>query len=492
MRRGLGRMKVIGSKARSCADSPRLRPLTLIPKASTVALTRRPRSLLVHWPHRQGCQTRKVFTREVPEAGHSIHALFAENANRWRPRVPKIDAADLLRPHLAPGERLEWSEVGARIAPGGVERMFGFVFAGSLAFIVTVLAGVEELLPGLALPALFIAVFILSLLVSKAVAGRAGSRLRVYGITDRRVLVLADGALQVPAPGELATLQADRQPDGSVDLFWGWKEPHNLDRRNRAPDDGSRMKFHVRRRTERIGFIGLASEEPARTLIRDFVQRHYDAAVPAAPAASMPPSASRSPAAPTTPAAPMASAASTTPDADWHTVREPASGLAIDLPSAWQSRVGLLKRTRVLGVLIESPETKWFDSPGPGWNRLEVNPGVDRAILQVDLDPPSPPADLAAVANDRLSKVANVKLLDTHPDLRIGSLAGFGVTQGLKGAGIGVGSLRVGESIKADLVQTQMWLRGADHSVHVIFVAPSEATALREAMQKVVGTLRLE
>jgi hypothetical protein len=388
--------------------------------------------------------------------------------------VPRIVAADLLRPYLGPGERLEWSALGGPIAVGGVERRFRFIFAGALAVIVTALAGVEELLPDVALPLLLVAVFFLSVLVSKALARRAGSRPRLYGVTDRRVLVHADGALQSYGPGELAELELDRQPDGSVDLYWGWKEPVGLDRRGRDFDGGARMKFHVRRRTERIGFVGLASEEPARTLIRDFLQRHYDAAVPAAPAASMPPTAS------------------TPPDAGWHTVREPASGLAIELPSAWQSRVGLLKRRRVLGVLIESPETKWFDSVGPGWNRLEVNPGVDLAILQVDIDPPSPPADLAAVANDTWSKVANVTLLDTHPDLRIGGLAGFGVTQGLKGAGIGVGRIRVGGSIKADLVQTQMWLRGADRSVHVIFVTPSEATALREAMQKVVGTLRLE
>lgn len=358
--------------------------------------------------------------------------------------------------------------------------MFGFVFAGSLAFIVTVLAGVEDLLPGLALPVLFIAVFVLSLLLSKGVMRRAGSGPRVYGITDRRVLVLVDGSLQVPAPGELAVLQTDRQPDGSVDLFWGWKEPPDLDRRNSGPDGGVRMKFHVRRRTERVGFIGLASEEPARAMIRDLVLRHYDAAAPAAPAAS------------TAPAVSAAPAASTTPDAGWHTVREPASGLAIGLPGAWQSRVGLLARRRVLGVLIESPEPKWFDSPGPGWNRLEVNPGIEGAVLQVDLDPPNLPADLAAVENDKWAKVANVRLLDTHPELRIGGLAGFGVTQGLKGAGIGAGGIRVGGSLEADLVQTQMWLRGAEHSVHVIYVTPSEATAVREAMQKAVGSLRIE
>ena len=414
--------------------------------------------------------------------------------------MPKLDPADLLRSQLAPAERLEWSAIAGPVAAGGVERPFGLVFAGALAVVVTVLAGVEELLPALALPVLFIAVFLLSWLASRALAWRAGSRPRAYGISDRRVLMHVDGTLQSFGPAELATLEVDRQPDGSVDLFWGWKKPVNLDRRPGDSEGANPMKFHVRRRAERIGFIGLDSEEPARTLIRRLVQRYHDAAATAAERAEvMPPVASASPAGSDASAVSeeasvpaTATAAATAPGAGWRTVREPTSGLAIDLPSAWGSRVGLLKRSRVLGVLIESPEPKWFDSPRSGWNRLEVKPAVDSAVLQLDLDPPNPPADLAAVANDRWSKIANVTLLDTHPDLRVGGLTGFGVTQSLKGAGIGAGGIRIGESMKADLVQVQMWLRSAGHSVHVIFVAPSEATALREAMKQAVGTLRLE
>ena len=405
-----------------------------------------------------------------------------------------MDPADLFRPHLAPAERLEWSAIAGPVAATGAQRLFSFVWTSGLAFIVTVLVGVEGALPNLALPVLFIAVFLLSLLASRAFTRRAGNQPRAYGISDRRVLVHVDGALQSFGPGELATLEVDRQPDGSVDLFWGWKEPTYLERgRYGEPEGANPMKFHVRSRTERIGFVGLASEEPARTLIHRLVQRNHDAAATAVElAVPMPPPASTSDAGSNASVSPKGTSAATTPGADWHTVCEPASGFAIDLPGAWQSRVGLLKRTRVLGVLIESPETKWFDSPGPGWNRLESKPAVDSAVLQIDLDPPNAPADLAAVANDKWSKIANVTLLDTHPDLRIGGLAGFGVTQSLKGAGIGAGGIRIGDSIKADLVQVQMWLRGAGHSVHVILVAPRDATALREAMEKAVGTLRLE
>ncbi|MEB2320833.1 MAG: hypothetical protein OZ935_19530 [Pseudomonadota bacterium] len=412
--------------------------------------------------------------------------------------MPRIEPDAVLRPHLAPAERLEWSSSAGPVASGGVERFLGFVFAGSLAVIVTVLAGVEQLLPGLALPVLFIAVFLLSLYASKAFARRAGSRPRAYGITDRRVLVHAEGALQSYGPDDLAALRIDRRPDGTVDLYWGWTEPAGLDRRYGDSEGRNPTKFHVRRRTERIGFVGLESEEPARTLIGQIVQRHHDAAaIAAAPAPSIPLDDSMSHTVSNAPTGPAASTvakvpAATPPDSGWHTVREPHSGLAIDLPDAWQSRVGLLARRRVLGVVIESPEPKWFDSAGAGWNRLEVKPALDSAVLQVDLDPPSPPADLAAVVNDKWSKLANVTLLEEHPDLRFGDLAGFGVTQSLKGAGIGAGGIRIGGSIKADLLQTQVWLRGAGLSVHLILVCPREAAALREAMERAARTLRLE
>jgi len=418
--------------------------------------------------------------------------------------MPKTDSAELLRPHLAAGERLEWSDVGGPIAAGPIQRMLGFVFAGGAATILTLLAGVEGALPGLALPVLFLAVFAVVLFASRFFVRRAGSRPRVYGITDQRVLVLEDGALQSFGPAQLAALEVEAQPDGSHDLFWGWKELPGRDRRgDRNREGGLRIRLHARSRLERIGFVGLASPEPAEGLIRSWLRRRYDAAAQAAgPAQAARPAEAARPAKAAGGAASLRASsdavmdrapdAPQAPRADWRTVREPAFGFAIDVPGEWHSRVGLLKRSRVLGIRIESPEPKWFDSPGPGWNRLEVKPGIESAVLQVDLDPPDPPAQLEAVTNDKWSKIANVKLLDTHPDLRIGGLTGFGVTQGLKGAGIGVGGVRIGESLKADLVQTQMWLRGAGRSVHVIFVAPTEATALREAMERVVGTLRLE
>lgn len=56
--------------------------------------------------------------------------------------MSKMDPAVRLRSALAPAVRLEWSAIAGPVAAGGVERLFGLVFAGALAVVVTALAGV--------------------------------------------------------------------------------------------------------------------------------------------------------------------------------------------------------------------------------------------------------------------------------------------------------------------------------------------------------------
>jgi len=396
-------------------------------------------------------------------------------------RMSETQAAESLRPYLAPGERLEWSDVGGPMAVGPKQRVLEFLNAAGAATLITVLAGIDGVLPGPALPVLFLAVFAVALFAVRFFIRRAGNRPRIYGITDRRVVVLEDGALQSFGSDHLAALEVEAHKDGSHDLFWGRKVlPARAPYRDWLPEGGLRIWILSRQRHERIGFVGLTSPEPAEGLLRDWLRRRYDAAAKAA----MP-----APDARTVADVESVQAAG---GAEWRTVREPSFGFAIDVPAAWLSRVGLLKRTRVLGIRIESPEPEWFDEPGAGWNRLEVKAGFENAILQVDLDPPDPPADLDAVRNDPWSNIVNVKLLDARPDVRLGGLVGFAVVQSLKGAGLGVGRLRIGGSLKADLVQTQFWLRARGRSIHVIHVTPAEATVMRAAMEKVVATVRLE
>lgn len=356
------------------------------------------------------------------------------------------------------------------VAARGVERWWGIASAGVLALIVTLVASAEAWVQGFMLPVLFGIVFSSSLVLSRALTKGAVRQPRHYGITDRRVLVLEGASMRAFEPADIDSFNIERHPDGSVDLYWGMRTSPRLDsRQNQDAQAGASMKFSMHRRADRIGLIGLPALEPAQTLLRELLQRHQSA-VEATAASSVP-----------TPAG-----------EGWQTLLEPDTGVAIDVPKAWQTRVGIVRRTRVLGVRIESAQPRWFDVPAAGWNRLEVRPGVDEAVLQLDLDPPDLPADLATVSSDKWSTLANVRLLEAHPDLRTQGFAGFGVTQGLKGAGIGAGGIRLGDSVRSDLVQTQQWLRADGRSVHVVVVAPATATALRERMQEVIASLRLE
>ncbi|MFP5467024.1 MAG: hypothetical protein ACLGG8_05780 [Gammaproteobacteria bacterium] len=384
--------------------------------------------------------------------------------------MPETDIADPLQPHLMSTERLAWSQAGSPVVARKAERWWGVASAGVLALIVTTLAHAEDWVQGFMLPLLFVAVFLVSLagsrVLTRATAGQPGH----YGITDRRVLVLEASGLRAFEPADIGSFEVERHPDGSVDLYWGMRTGPRLDsRHNQEAQAGASMKFLMQRRADRVGLIGLPALEPAHTLLRDLLQKHHGLAEATA----------------------VAPVPGPTND-EWQTMREPDTGVAIDVPGAWQARVGVVRRSRVLGVRIESPQPRWFDAPGAGWNRLEVRPGGDEAVLQMDLEPPDPPADLAAASSDKWSALLNVRLLETHPDVHTQGFSGFGVTQGLKGAGMGAGGIRLGESLRSDLVQTQLWLRAGTRSVHLVVVTPAAATALRERMQAVIASLRLE
>lgn len=151
-------------------------------------------------------------------------------------------------------------------------------------------------------------------------------------------------------------------------------------------------------------------------------------------------------------------------------------------------------RAKALGVPIGLPP-KWSDALPAGWNQLKIETGVESAVLQVDLNPAIMPADVEGVLKDRWAKVFNLKVVESNPDIRIGALQGFSVTHDLRGAGpkAGAGAVKVGMgTMKAELLQTQLWLRGSRHAVHALLITPTDAHDLRAVMARVVETLRFE
>jgi hypothetical protein len=281
-----------------------------------------------------------------------------------------------------------------------------------------------------------------------------------YAITDRRLLILDDDHRLAFGPGEVDRIEVRAQDDGTVDLCWGEhgrRQPHN-------DGPGLTLRLRVPSRGDAIGFLGLAAEEPAHGIVRAWLAGHHGrvAASAGAPAA-------------------------------WRTVREPRSGLAVDLPADWSLRTGRVNSRTLLGIYMESAPS-WGDA-AEAWNTLQVEPGLETMALRLNLDPGRMPASLDAVLGDFWARLFRMKVLAQHADVRLGGMAGFGVVHDLQGAGpsASLGPLRISTmKIRAQLQQTQLWLRGQSHALHVHHVTPHDAADLRAVLERVLATIRFE
>ena len=178
----------------------------------------------------------------------------------------------------------------------------------------------------------------------------------------------------------------------------------------------------------------------------------------------------------------------------WRTVRQTDVGFAMDLPAAWRCQTARVKLYRFFGIPFE-PAPRWSEAPAAGWNCLTVDTGLETVALQVKLNPEQFPAHLAEVVNDRWAKILNLRMIDASPSIQIGELSGFSVIQNLEGVGpkVSLGPVTVsGGALKARLLQKQMWLRGRGLAVHLHYVTPSDDPGLRETLDRIVHTVRVE
>lgn len=372
-----------------------------------------------------------------------------------------------LAEHLEPGELLQWSEQPGPSRAGPRELKAALVpgiIAGLLAAFISSSAELPSFVPWL----LFVAVAAGVTWVFHSAHQLHGTAM--YALTDRRLLILEEGKLRAFRPAEVTYLDVEPCSDGTVDLVWGDDSPATGRRplpRHDSRTQGSRVKmqFSIKQRHFKRGFLGLSSAEPAQTLIREL--RNQEQRRVAADALGTP---------------------------GWRTLREPETGFAMEVPAKWQIQSTRLKRYKVIGIPIELPP-KWSDALPAGWNQLKIETGVENAVLQVDLNPPDMPADVEGVLKDRWAKVLTLAVAESNPEVRIGALQGFSVTHDLQGVGpkVGAGPVKVGMgSMKAELLQTQHWLRGPGHAVHTLFITPTHAHELRSVIARVLETLRFE
>lgn len=416
-------------------------------------------------------------------------------------------AEPVLAAHLQPGELLQWSEQPGPSRAGPRELKSALVpgiVAGLLAAFISSSAPLPSLVPWL----VFVAVAGGVTWVFYSAHQLQGGVL--YALTDRRLLIFEDGKLRAFHPAEVTYLDAEPCSDGTVDLVWGDDSPAPRDRRLHRPSSSSqgsrvRMQFSIKQRRFKRGFLGLSSAEPAQSLIRELRNQQQKQVADDALGTLAPPGDRSAPAigagtgATAVPvaagfAAGVAAPASNGGEQGWRTLREPETGFVMEVPPRWKAQSTRLKRYKVIGLPIELPP-KWSDALPAGWNQLKIETGVENAVLQVDLNPPDMPTDVEGVLTDRWAKVLNLAVVESNPDVRIGALQGFSVTHDLRGVGpkVGAGPVKVGMgSMKAELLQTQHWLRGPGHAVHTLFITPTHAHELRSVIAKVLETLRFE
>jgi len=385
--------------------------------------------------------------------------------------------------YLEPGETLVWQTAPGATPLSRSETSSILLYAVFAAVIGTTLAGLADV-PTAMLPLVFAAVAAVIVMLRRR-SDRLSPR-RIYVVTNRRVLTIDGRAVRTFRPADIPYLDVQTQDDGTVDLVWGDDrgEASTSDQSTTGPV--GRASVVVAQRRLKRGFLGLPSAEPARSLIDDLRSLRHDSvasAVPPLPAVDADDKASA-----VDEDAPRSTAEG------WRTVRHPDLGFAVDVPAVWKCRTARVKRYRFLGIPFE-PAPRWSETPSAGWNRLTVETGLETAALQVSLNPDGFPVDLAEVVNDRWARVLNLKTIESSLDVRIGGLSGFSVLQSLEGVGpkVSLGPVTVsGGAIKARLLQKQVWLRGPDLTVHVHYVFPTDGASLREAMERIAQTVRVD
>lgn len=384
-----------------------------------------------------------------------------------------------LQPHLQPGERLLWHIQPGATPLSGSERNRSIGFALFAAAIGTTLASLADT-PGSWLPAVFIAITAVVTLWR-----RRTDRLpvtRIYAVTNHRALILESGRMRAFAADDITYLDVQTLDDGSIDLVWGSDRGTASSSTHQNQGWTGRANFVSDQRHFKRGFLGLRSAEPARTHLENLRKAQRDAVTAAVPDRPLQDVA--------TPASRAAEV-----EAGWQTVRQPELGFAINLPTGWPCRTARIRRYRLLGLIPFELEPRWSSTPQPGWNRLTVDTGAASVALQVSLNPEGFPDNLDAVINDRWARILNLTLVEALPDVTIGTLRGFSALHNLEGAGpkIGLGPVTVSAGeIKQKLLQRQMWLRGEGLAVHLHYVVPAGDPGLHAAVERVVGTARIE
>lgn len=381
------------------------------------------------------------------------------------PRPPdRIDPH--LAPHLEEGETVLWQ--GAP-RPGTFSNPLLWILAGLLLLAgASILTGLlpaalsfatgNALLPGLALIGAGL------LVAALAFARRDGTR--VYAITDRRVLVVRGGNLLADvSPTQLLGLRVDR--DRVL-----WRPPLGVG----GPDETGRAELERRR----PGFYGLDDPEDMRATLerwRDsFSQQGLGAAAAFVAGAR---------------GTPVSDAAAGAANSGRLTVRHPATGITLDVPSGWTTRVrsdtrGFRIGDRVILSFVVRPGPERPYGEGEDWTTLISRGGPDIGIAMLVRDRPLG-LTYEQVANDKWAKAFELDTLKSTPNLVVGPFSGFSIVRQLpQGA-----TLQVFGQVPTAVATRQAWLGDGHRHVEIIGMARLDQPDVQRAVDAAIDSLRV-
>lgn len=372
--------------------------------------------------------------------------------------------------HLATGETVLWQnrpKAGSFFGPPQILGALALIALGIVIATGAMGTGVPPM--SRYAPAAVAVILGLLLLISR---WRRRAMFWSYAITDRRLLcVLRNKLIRSVTPEQLDLCKLRIKGDTVY-----WLTP-NL--RSRAIDSGANQGPDG----SLIGFHGQTDPEATKTMIESWRQDISDLASAGAAAFVKTMSAT---------ASAGDDAANATPPVGALHVSHPTTDLKLEVLPDWNVTV----KTRTDGplqlfgftvlprIIRDGPERPYGD--GGDWNTLSVR-GAPEAGLDLTIYDKPLELTLDAVLNDPFTKITGTKILHSKQDLQIGPFTGFSVIRMMPAAA----QIKSVPSLSAPAMLHQVWLAHAGTSLEITGYALESQTAVQEAIDAMIASIRL-
>jgi hypothetical protein len=174
-------------------------------------------------------------------------------------------------------------------------------------------------------------------------------------------------------------------------------------------------------------------------------------------------------------------------------IRQPATGLSVDVPGDWSAAVRSDRRgqLRLLGVTL----LERFDRPGPerhagddddDWNTLIVKGPADTGLKLEIHDGPLLRA-LEDTLDDPWSRQWGTEVLESTDRIELGGMAGFSITRRIPEGGSTPAFGKVG----ADVAARQVWLGAESLHAEIVGLARIDDVEMQRAVDAMFASIRL-